>query len=114
MLNLIKVQILSDGVTAREVNSLGTEPIDKYVDQDNGDSGPFYNSKYLKWEELESKLRTFKIAGVRPEWSDFDSKGNKRIYTTYTYHGTQSFIIGEDCKGEILKNDEFTIRLIMY
>lgn len=50
---------------AIEINKYGPEPQDKYVDQDNADSGPFYNSEYLKWKTAEHSLKTYTIIQQR-------------------------------------------------
>lgn len=111
-MEVVKVKILDNGISAKEVNHEGENP-KKYKWLNDGK----YQRKVplppqIKWQEAESKLRTFKIAGARPEWSRFDTNNKACLYTTYSAFGTRCFLLDEIHSAEILDNNKLTIRIL--
>lgn len=111
MSETIKVQILSDGITAKEVNRFQKLIYKDYFSEMSPIIGKkatleMYHRNNNNFQEAEDKLRTFTIESYRNSLSGFFIK-------THNIHQDNiTMFSGKIVEAEILDNDKLIIRIL--
>lgn len=106
MKETVRVKILSDGITGKEVNPLGEEPERTWFGSERDAKYQQYFKEYInlkkQWQQAESKLRTFEIENAELTFID-------GWYVKNSRGGFTELCEGDTYTAEILDNGKIKI-----